>query len=192
MSDRAFSPVNMVDAYAPDREFQPTRSEPIPDSTSPSDAIAADDPYVRGFEDGQNIAFSAFDVEKAQLNALMATAAALQSEPSEELAVLIAHTVERLVQDIVGNAQIDRDWLNRKASCAADIVAACDDARTMWLHPCDLDLINGDAIGLQLMPDPDAPRGSIRIDCSVGWIEHGTALYLEELQNVLGLKGETA
>jgi hypothetical protein len=93
------------------------------------------------------------------------------------------------VSEIIGNAPIDRDWLNTHARRAADMIAECDAARTMWVHPYDLPLIDSNLISLTLMADPEAERGSIRIDCSTGWIEHGTALYLDELRTELGLGG---
>lgn len=150
------------------------------------------DLYATGFAAGQQMATESFAIERAGLMQLIASAEALRPEPSEELAVLISEAVERLVRQIIGNAPIDRDWLGAHAKRAADMVAECDAARTMWVHPDDLELIDSNQIGLTLMPDPAAQRGSIRIDCSSGWIEHGTALYLEELRSELGLGGQSA
>lgn len=150
-----------------------------------------DDPYARGLADGQQMAAAAFAVERGQLLQLIAAAEALQPEPSDELAVLIGETVEMLVSQIVGNASIDRDLLNKRAKQAADLVAECDAARTIWLHPDDIALFDENGLALEIMADPEAERGSIRIDCSAGWIEHGTALYLEQLRVELGLGGES-
>ena len=40
---------------------------------------------------------------------------------------------------------------------------------------------------LSIVGDPSLSRGDIRIDCSAGWIEHGTSLYLDALRSELGL-----
>lgn len=188
MSDIAIQPIRVCDARQSNEGFRPMlatpqRSEPVMEAP-PADL------YALGFAEGQQAAAAAFETERAALMQLIASADALQNEASEELAALIAEAVERLVSDIIGKAPIDRDWLNAHAGRAADMVAECDGARTMWVHPDDLPLIDSNMISLTLMPDAEAERGSIRIDCSVGWIEHGTALYLDELRSELGLGGQ--
>ena len=186
MSDPAILPIPIALAQIKATGFRPwyAFAETIADP-----AIAVnDDPYARGITEGQEIAEAAFALERAQYIALLSAAEALQDEPSDELAVLIAETVERLVSDIVGSVNIDRDALNARARCAADLIAECDAARTVWVHPEDVALFDVDAIGPSVMANPRAARGSIRIDCSAGWIEHGTSLYLEQLRAGLGLE----
>ncbi len=180
----------VTEARLHDSGFRPMLAKVVP-SVEHEDAPIADT-YALGFEEGQQAATQAFEIERAALMKLIASADALQNEPSEELAVLISETVKRLVSEIIGNAPIDADWLNTHARRAADMVAECDSARTMWVHPDDLPLIDSNLISLTLMPDPEAERGSIRIDCSTGWIEHGSALYLDELRTELGLGGHSA
>lgn len=152
--------------------------------------VVEDDPYARGLADGQQMAEAAFALERRRLEAMIAAAEALQPEPSDELAVLIGETVEMLVSQIVGSVAMDRELLNARAKQAANLIAECDAARTIWLHPDDIALLDQDMFGLEVMADTKAERGSIRIDCSAGCIEHGTALYLEQLRIELGLGGE--
>lgn len=190
MSEALIQQIRVTDARLSESGFRPMLAA-VP-SFDQHEETPASDPYALGFEEGQNTAAQAFEIERATLMKLIASANALQSEPSEELAVLIGEAVERLVSEIIGNAPIDREWLNIHARRAADMVAECDSARTIWLHPADLPLIDSNLISLTLMADPEAERGSIRIDCSTGWIEHGTALYLDELRTELGLGGHGA
>lgn len=190
MSEALIQPIRIIDAYQENSGFRPMGTA-VTMPSAPNDVLVTD-PYTLGFEEGQQLAAAAFEIERAALMKLIASATALQNEPSEELAVLIGEAVERLVSKVVGNAAIDRDWLNLHARRAADMVAECDGARTMWVHPDDLPLIDSNLISLTLMSDPEAERGSIRIDCSTGWIEHGTALYLDELRSELGLGGQSA
>ncbi|MEK6638621.1 MAG: flagellar biosynthetic protein [Pseudomonadota bacterium] len=192
MSDLLVQKINIVDAYQRDGGFRPLLKEVSSQPELEEEGLAENDTpdlFDAGYLEGQRAATDAFELERDHYRRLIASAEALQSEPSEELAVLIGEAVERMVSEVVGKAAIDRDWLNHHARRAADLVAECDAARTMWLHPDDLPLIDSSLISLTLVADPDAERGSIRIDCSAGWIEHGTALYLDELRTELGLKG---
>jgi flagellar assembly protein FliH len=190
MSEALIQQICVIDARQQGGGFRPMLGA-VATVEDRDDAPIAD-LYALGFEEGQQMAAQAAEIERAALMKLIASASALQSEPSEELAVLIGEAVDRLVSEIIGKASIDRDWLNTHAKRAADMVAECDAARTMWLHPDDLPLIDSNLISLTLMGDPEAERGSIRIDCSTGWIEHGTALYLDELRTELGLGGQSA
>ncbi len=150
----------------------------------PSNAI---DDYGLGFENGRRASEEAFSVERTALLSLLEKANALRPEPSEELALLIGETVYRLVSDIVGQVEVDRDCLARRASAAAAIVAECDNARTLCVNPEDIKLLDGLETSLTIVGDPSLPRGDLRIDCSAGWIEHGTSLYLEALRSELCL-----
>src|SRR3546814_14963876 len=85
-----------------------------------------EDPFARGLAEGMRHVEAAFVAERHRLLALIAATEALQDEPSEELAELIAETVERLVRQIVATAPIDAAWLMEQAETAATMVAACD------------------------------------------------------------------
>lgn len=185
MPDPVMTQIPIAQAYAGAGSFKPWFA-----TGTKVAAPVTDDPYSRGLADGQALAEDRFAAERTRYNALIASANALQNESSEELAVLIGETVERLVCDIVGAMPIDSDQLNRQALKAVALIAQCDDARTMWVHPDDLVLLDAAAIELELAADPEAERGSIRIDCSAGWIEHGRAHALNELRVVLGISGE--
>ncbi|WP_221795249.1 flagellar biosynthetic protein [Aquisediminimonas sediminicola] len=168
-------------------------SAPVPPPpAAPTREVEIDAAYQRGHADGLAEAHAAMMAERTRLLALVASAEALRNEPSEELAQLIAETVERLVTQILGDVPIDGPQLRRRAEAAARLIGDCDAARTLWLHPDDMALIEQAPMGLTLMVDPKAEMGSIRIDCSAGWIEHGTALYLDALRAELGLKGTDA
>lgn len=196
MFERDVQPFRLADLDYADSGFTPQLSmmaqrsgfEPT-DNTGPTES-GQDDPYQRGLAHGRALAAAEFDPERQQLLRLIAAASALQPEPSDELAVLIGEAVEMLVGQIVGDVAIDSKLLAERAEQAAALVAECDAARTMWVHPDDLALLDGHAIALPLKSDPAAERGSIRIDCSAGWIEHGTALYLDQLRIELGLAGD--
>lgn len=203
MSDPAaaprFSAIALTDAMARASGFRPLSLAPAAPVSAPpvpaeaeSEPALADDPFARGLIEGQRVAEAGFAVERHQLLALLANAEALQDEPSEELAQLIAETVERLVRQIVATAPIDADWLKAQAETAAALVAEADKARTLWVNPADAALLVDCPLALPVEADASMPRGTVRIETSAGWIEHGRAVYLNELRAALGNAAEDA
>lgn len=189
-AETGFVPVRLTDAMAQQRGFRPlsfvAAAEPAAPAPSPATEQDADDPFARGLAEGQRIAEAAYTAERHQLLALLANAEALQDEPSEELAQLIAETVERLVRQIVATAPIDAEWLREQAETAAALVADADKARTLWVHPDDAALLADCPLMLTVESDPAMVRGTVRLETSSGWIEHGRAVYLDELRAALG------
>lgn len=194
MSDRAaetgFNPVSLADAMARGGGFRPLAfgGHPVAQPAAPRPVADADldDPFARGLAEGQRVAEAAFVAERHQLLALLANTEALQDEPSEELAQLIARTVERLVRQIVADAPIDAAWLQTQAETAAALVADADKARTLCVHPDDAALLTDCPLSLAIESDSAMMRGTVRIETSTGWIEHGRAVYLDELCAALG------
>ena len=64
--------------------------------------------------------------------------------------------------------------------------ADADKARTLWVHPEDAALLIDCALPLAIASDAAMMRGTVRIETSTGWIEHGRAVYLDELRVALG------
>lgn len=192
------APVALAAAMARSSGFRPLSyfaREPEPEAepaADPADEALAADPFARGLAEGQRVAEAAFAVERQQLLALIAGAEALQDEPSEELAQLIAETVERLVRQIVETAPIDAGWLRAQAETAAAMVADADKARTLWVHPEDAALLADSPLTLPIAADASMMRGTVRIETSTGWIEHGRAVHLAELRAALGSEGDAA
>ncbi len=195
MSDRAFetgfAAVTLADAMARSNGFRPIHfgggvREVTPMADLMDETDLADDPFALGLAEGQRLAEAAYTAERHQLLALLASTEALQDEPSEELAQLIAETVERLVRQIVDSAPIDAAWLQAQAETAAAMVADADKARVLWVHPDDAVLLAGHAMPLAVEADASMVRGTVRIETSAGWIEHGRAVYLNELRAALG------
>lgn len=194
MSDRTvetgFAPVSLADAMARGTGFRPISFAPSTYAPQPVeesfDEPDLDDPFALGLAEGQRLAEAAFVAERHQLLALLAGAEALQDEPSEELAQLIATTVERLVRQIVATAPIDTEWLQAQVDTAAAMIADADKARTLWVHPEDAALLADAPLTMAIESDAAMMRGTVRIETSTGWIEHGRAVYLEELRSALG------
>ena len=188
MFDDNIQTLSISDARHVHSGFRPMHREYAVAANSITPQTAPGDSYARGLDDGQELAATTFAGEKSQLLALLNAAEKLQSEPSEELAQLIGETVFRLVQQIIENAPVDADWLHEQAQKAVNVISECDSARTAWLHPEDVVLIDTATFPLPVMADPAAERGSIRIDCSAGWVEHGRSNYLDALRAALSLE----
>ena len=192
MSDQSFAPTPLAQIMARDTGFRPLSFDPVARAreavaaAEPVEIEPGEDPFATGLAEGQRLAEAGFAVERDQLLALVAGAQALQDEPSEELAQMIAETVERLVRQIVADAPIDAEWLKEQAETAAALVAECDKARTLWVHPQDAALLMDCALTLPISADATMVRGTVRIETSGGWIEHGRAVYLNELRAALG------
>lgn len=194
MSDISINPIAITDTAIFSNGFRPLfGSDDIAagnsSTASSANETAADQGYDRGFADGEKAADAKFGEDRAAIQQLIANLQSHESEPSEELGQLIATTVEALVRQIVGTFEPDADWLQDRINVATGLIADCDAARTIALHPDDFALLGHDAAGGNLIADPAIDRGSIRIDCSQGWIESGHALYLDELRIALGMSG---
>ena len=181
-----YNPVSVVDARLERRGFQPSPlNREVQFERRMATPVTAPDDYMRGFEDGKSAAATAFAAERAGLIALVTAATHAAPHPSEELTTLITATVERLVGDIVGRTSIDPEWLTAQVNSACAIITDCDAAQTIWLHPDDAALIADSGLTLDVRVDTTAQRGSIRIDCSAGWIEQGRSHYLDALHEAL-------
>lgn len=188
MFDGNVEVLSISDARHAHSGFRPMHREFAASERAIATPKSSDDPYALGLTDGQELAATAFAEERVQFCALISAAENLQAEQSEELAQLIGETVFRLVRQIIEAAPVDADWLHQQAQKAADVISECDAVRTAWLHPDDAALIDPATFPLPVMADPAAERGSIRIDCSAGWVEHGRSNYLDALRVALSLE----
>jgi flagellar assembly protein FliH len=150
---------------------------------------ALDDPYRRGLEDGQAMAEAAFSVERAELQRLVANAEALRREDNPEIAFMLKQMIMRLVGEIAGNAATEPVFLIGQIDEALAIISEAEEARSICVHPDDFSMLQNADLPLALKPDPSLPRGAIRIECSQGWVEHGSGFALQKLGAALGCGG---
>jgi flagellar assembly protein FliH len=189
MSEAVFARVSLVDARAPAHAFSPWQTRHAGKvAASTADPVA--DRFALGYAEGERVASAAFATERAALLRLVAAADVLQPEPSEELAVMIATTVERLVSEIVGRVPVEREWLKERIDRALSCIGEADAARTLSLHPADIALLGDVALPLEVRADETLERGALRIDCSHGWIEDSRSLHLDALRTTLGIEAQ--
>lgn len=181
MFDVTARPVSLMEATAHRAPFKVLLSTTV----SPVKTDTAPDEYARGLADGQNCAEAAFALERAALQNMVASAEAFQPDAGPELSLLIRETVVRLVSQLAGRNIIDSEFLEQQIEKALAIMTEADEARQIILHPEDAKLIGSTVNGLGVKSDSDLTRGTIRIECSQGWVEHGIALGLERLRECL-------
>jgi flagellar assembly protein FliH len=197
MSDSAIHKVRLLDAKAC-VGFRPMLiAGDLTDAettgwSQPQAAVKNENARNHGYAEGFAAAQAEFEIERAQLTQMIASADAIIPESCDELQTLIRETVVSLVHQIAGNAPIDGAWLHVEIQKATAIIVDCNSARSLCLHPSDAALVNRDLIHLDIKEDPALSPGSLRIECSAGWIEGGKSLYLEELRNMLGQQGAEA
>lgn len=159
----------------------------VPNLASAKPTAMADE-YARGLIDGQQLTAATFEIEKSALLNLLANTQALKPDTDPELSILLRETVIRLARQIVKDIEIDAKYLESRIAEAVAIVTEADNARQIILHPDDAALVGDRIHSLAVLSDPDQPRGMVRIDCSQGWVEHGAALGIERLRELLELQ----
>lgn len=183
MSDAAITALPLTAFARQASAFKPLQALPVRND-APAQAV---DEYARGLMDGQQLAAASFEVEKYALLDLLANTQALKSEAGPELSILLRETVVGLVQQISNAIMIDTAFVETQIAHAVALITEADEARQIILHPEDAALVGNQINGLAVRSDPIQPRGLVRIDCSQGWVEHGVAIGLERLREMLGM-----
>lgn len=145
---------------------------------------AAREAFLQGFQEGERIGREAAEADN-EARVLLASAIQHVAQSGEgTLAAMISQAVTRLVGQIMGDVAIDEALL--KERCAA--VAACidsDESHVLEVNPDDLPLLEKEEMGVMLTPNPDLPRGSVRLATSDGWVEDGPDIRLARLKALL-------
>jgi flagellar assembly protein FliH len=148
--------------------------------------------YDRGFADGQAAIEAELATQRTEYSRLIATASALQAQPSEELAALIGETIAALTERICRQTPVIAAEIEMIVEEACGWIGEADSARRLVLHPRDAQLLDTKEFALTIATDTSMPRGTIRIDHSAGWIEHGRACQLDALRAALTHEGHSA
>ena len=145
--------------------------------------------FALGFESGREAAEQELGAEREAIAALALSLEALRPLPPQQLALLLAETVDRLVRQLVGEVGVDPVLLLSRARAAAAVLSGEAAAARMRLNPEDVPLLAGAGLPVAVEPDPALGRGAIRIETATGWIEDGPAIRLERLRVELDRMG---
>jgi len=130
--------------------------------------------------------------ERAAMVQLAASLEVLKPQPSQALAMLLSETVERLVRQIMGTVEVDRETLIERCERAAELIGDEAGPMRLRLHPDDLELLADAPIDTPLVGDHGLLRGTIRLETDEGWIEDGPEARLERLRAALDQMGLAA
>ena len=149
---------------------------------SAQDVDAEADAYAQGYADARATVEAEFAAEREALARLAETLEVLQPQPANQLALLLAETVDRLVREVVGEVEIDAVTLLARAKAAAELVARETEPTKLRAHPDDLVHLEQARLNLTFEADPALARGTIVLETGQGWIEDGPAVRLERLR----------
>lgn len=134
--------------------------------------------YAAGIAAGREEA----EAERIAIKTLASGLEVLRPEPTQALGALIAATVERLVGEVVGQVEIDRDTLMLRAQAAAALIGDETRPAVLKLNPDDVAYLDGAALPVAIEADAGVSPGNLRLETVSGWIEDGLAVRLERLR----------
>lgn len=143
------------------------------------------DAFAEGFNEGRRTVEMEVAAERHAVAALAETLEQYRPEAPDELAELLAETVDRLVRQIVGEVVIDKEMLQSRVMNVASIIIEASAPAKMRLHPDDLDRLAGSNMELDMIADPDLLPGSVIVETATGWIEDGPEVGIEKLRQAL-------
>ncbi|WP_253344168.1 FliH/SctL family protein [Sphingobium sp. OAS761] len=141
--------------------------------------------FTQGFDEGCRVTAEA---GAAEADARMRLAEALEllvPAPSGMLSTMLSATVVRLVEQIVGEVEIDIERLVQRCDTVAAFIEDNHDKSALHLHPDDIALLEGEAIGVRLVADTSMHRGCVRLETSEGWVEDGPDVRLARLRALM-------
>lgn len=145
--------------------------------------------YALGLAEGRRMAEATLAEERAALARLVEGLEALQPEPPQQLASLLAASVRRLVAQIVGEVEINEETLTERTQAVAALIVEDAAPSRLRVHPDDAGRLAGARLDLEIAADPTLAPGSILLETSAGWIEDGPAVRLEKLRTALDRMG---
>ncbi|MFZ2997953.1 FliH/SctL family protein [Sphingobium sp.] len=141
--------------------------------------------FTMGFDEGCRITTEANMAHADGLTNLAEALANLAPAPSGMLSTMLSATVVRLVEQIVGEVEIDIERLVQRCDTVAAFIEDNEDKSALHLHPDDVALLEGEAVGVKLVPDKAMHRGCVRLETTDGWVEDGPDVRLSRLRALM-------
>lgn len=173
--------------------FTPWHNEsgaPSPDNDGGARPLGREEELLRaqaqafsdGFEEGRRTVELEVAGEREAIARLAESLEALRAEPTNALALLLAETVDRLVREIAGNVEVDATLLLARAKKAAELIGENVEPSKLRVHPDDAPLLAEARLPVEIVADPEIPRGNLRLETGHGWIEDGPQVRIERLR----------
>ena len=141
--------------------------------------------FTLGFDEGCRVTAEA-NAADADARARLAEALGLLAPaPSGMLSTMLSATVVRLVEQIVGEVEIDLERLVDRCDTVAAFIESNQDRSALHLHPDDVALLEGETIGVPMVADKSMHRGCVRLETADGWVEDGPDVRLSRLRALM-------
>ena len=141
--------------------------------------------FTLGFDEGCRVTAEA-NAADADARARLAEALDLLAPaPSGMLSTMLSATVVRLVEQIVGEVEIDLERLVDRCDTVAAFIESNQDKSALHLHPDDVALLEGETIGVPMVADKSMQRGCVRLETADGWVEDGPDVRLSRLRALM-------
>ncbi|APL95285.1 flagellar biosynthesis protein [Sphingobium indicum] len=141
--------------------------------------------FAMGFDEGSRVTAEANATDADARRRLAEALELLTPAPSGMLSTMLSATVVRLVEQIVGEVEIDIERLLQRCDSVAAFIEENDEKGALHLHPDDIELLEGESIGVKLVPDGAMQRGCVRLETADGWVEDGPDVRLSRLRALL-------
>lgn len=141
--------------------------------------------FAQGFDEGCRVVGDAAALDAEARARLAEALEMLAPAPSGMLSTMLSATVVRLVEQIVGEVEIDIERLVQRCDTVAAFIEDNEDKSALHLHPEDVAMLEGEAIGLKLIGDPAMHRGCVRLETADGWVEDGPDVRLSRLRALM-------
>lgn len=141
--------------------------------------------FAQGFDEGCRVIGDGQAAEAEARNRLAQALELLTPTPSGMLSTMLSATVVRLVEQIVGEVEIDIERLLQRCDTVAAFIEENDPKGALHLHPEDIALLEGEEIGVKLLADKAMHRGCVRLETADGWVEDGPDVRLSRLRALL-------
>lgn len=141
--------------------------------------------FTMGFDEGCRITAQTHADASDAHNRLTQALEMLAPAPSGMLSTMLSATVVRLVEQIVGEVEIDIERLVQRCDTVAAFIEDNQGKSALHLHPDDISLLDGETIGVALVPDKAMHRGCVRLETADGWVEDGPDVRLARLRALM-------
>lgn len=141
--------------------------------------------FTQGFDEGCRVTTQTFGDEADARTRLTEALEMLAPAPSGMLSTMLSATVVRLVEQIVGEVEIDIERLVQRCDTVAAFIEDNTGKSALHLNPDDVAMLEGEAIGVKLVADKGMQRGCVRLETADGWVEDGPDVRLSRLRALM-------
>lgn len=200
----AFSPRDMTPEPPPAPEARPRHFEPADRDEDPTEGW---DPFdttqqpsgfvdpiatakAAGYDEGVAAAMAQVTASATRDRALIDRLVAAINDDGridrDRLAGHLRQTVTQLVRQMVGEAGVDADLLNRRVALAAGMLADDAESAVLRLNPQDMALVDGHLpANIFAAGDIKVERGHFVLESAATIVEDGPGLWIEQLAQAI-------